>query len=348
MQRDDYTIALICALPEELAAAGIILDETHDNLPRLPSDDNIYTLGKIGKHNVVIACLPAGCIGLVSAATVATQLRTSFPSIEFGLMLGIGGGVPSQRHDIRLGDIVVSQPTGTFGGVIQYDSGKMTREGVFVPTGQVNRPPAILLSAVSKLRANHAKFGHHLCDSMMPAATEFPSLYTYPGAEQDNLFQAEYDHYGNSPTCASCDTKRLELRDPRPVQTPAIHYGLIASGNLVMRHGTTRDEWGRKLGILCFEMEAAGLMDCFPCLVVRGICDYADSHKNKVWQPYAALAAAGYVKELLDVVPIIDTAGTRLAAQRLHDHSKLCLHVEVVDFKALATCFTCYRALGVC
>jgi nucleoside phosphorylase len=49
-------------------------------------------------------------------------------------------------------------------------------------------------------------------------------------------------------------------------------------------------------------MEAAGLMDNFPCLVIRGICDYADSHKNKQWQGYAAATAAAYAKELLSMI----------------------------------------------
>lgn len=84
-----------------------------------------------------------------------------------------------------------------------------------------------------------------------------------------------------------------------------MHYGLVASGNQVMKHGRTRDRWARELGILCFEMEAAGLMDYFPCLVIRGICDYADSHKNKQWQEYAAATAAAYAKEILLVIPAI-------------------------------------------
>jgi nucleoside phosphorylase len=66
-----------------------------------------------------------------------------------------------------------------------------------------------------------------------------------------------------------------------------------------MKHGATRDKLSRQDNILCFEMEAAGMMDHFPCLVVRGICDYCDSHKNKQWQPYAAATAAAYAKELL-------------------------------------------------
>ena len=73
-------------------------------------------------------------------------------------------------------------------------------------------------------------------------------------------------------------------RSARDRHDPVIHYGLIASGNQVIKHGGTRDKLGRELKILCFEMEAAGLMDNFPCLMIRGICDYADSHKGKEWQ----------------------------------------------------------------
>lgn len=56
--------------------------------------------------------------------------------------------------------------------------------------------------------------------------------------------------------------------------------------------------------VLYFEMEAAGLMDSFQCLVVRWICDYADSYRKKRWQPYAAATAAAPAKELLYIVPI--------------------------------------------
>lgn len=47
-------------------------------------------------------------------------------------------------------------------------------------------------------------------------------------------------------------------------------------------------------------MEAAGLMDDFPCLVIRGICDYADAQKTDTWHAYSAIAAAAYAKELLE------------------------------------------------
>ena len=152
LRHDEYTVGWVCALPVELAAAQEMLDEEHCDLERDPAnkDDNLYALGSINGHNVVIVCLPAGRIGNNPAAVVATQLNSTFKAIRFGLMVGIGGGVPSAEADIRLGDVVVSQPHGTFGGVVQYDSGKATPSG-FARTGSLNSPPQILLGAVAKV-----------------------------------------------------------------------------------------------------------------------------------------------------------------------------------------------------
>src|SRR5205085_8648875 len=114
----DYTVGWICALPSELTAAMAMLDERHSALGQHPADHNHYTLGRMGQHNVVIAGLPVGQKGNNSAATVATRMRYSFEGIRFGLMVGIGGGVPSKEHDIRLGDVVVSKPGPQNGGVV--------------------------------------------------------------------------------------------------------------------------------------------------------------------------------------------------------------------------------------
>jgi nucleoside phosphorylase len=100
-----------------------------------PNDNNDYILGKVGKHNVVIAVLPEGEYGTSSAASVARDMLHSFPNIRIGLMVGIGGGAPSRKHDIRLGDIVVSAPRDGKGGVFQYDFGKTIQDQSFRPTG---------------------------------------------------------------------------------------------------------------------------------------------------------------------------------------------------------------------
>lgn len=124
--------------------------------------------------------------------------------------------------------------------------------------------------------------------------------FTYPGVNEDILFKASYVHEDDKPLCNSCDPGQVVPRPPRESTAPFIHYGLIASANQVMKNGRTRDKLGEELGILCFEMEAAGLMNHFPCLVIRGICDYSDSHKNKQWQDYAGATAAAYARELLE------------------------------------------------
>jgi nucleoside phosphorylase len=289
-----------------MAAALAMLDEQHKPLLQASSDHNNYQLGRIGDHNVVVACLPAGITGTTSAATVTAQMLSSFQSIRFGLMVGIGGGVPSKERDIRLGDVVVSEPMSTFGGVVQYDFGKTVQEGRFVRTGSLNKPSAVLLAAVARLKADHMIKDNKLQQTVSEMVMKNPKMqanFTYQGAQNDQLFRADYDHVGTANTCEQCDKSKLIDRQERPANEPRIHYGLIASGNQVMRHGITRDRIGGELGVLCFEMEAAGLMDNFPCLVIRGICDYADSHKNKRWQEYAAAVAAGYAKELLYVMP---------------------------------------------
>ncbi|KAK5053134.1 hypothetical protein LTR84_002108 [Exophiala bonariae] len=304
----DYTVGWICALPLELAAATAMLDEIHPPLSNSPTDHNTYTLGQMGVHNVAVACIPSGVYGTTSAATVAHDMESTFPSVRVRLMVGIGGGAPSEQADIRLGDVVVSKPAGNHSGVVQYDYGKTVQHGGFERVGTLNKPPQLLLTAVSRLQANHMLRPSRIPDYLTEIATNYPDMaakFTQSVRLQDQLFDARYEHNKSESNCKHCDPGRLVYRPVRSGNHPGIHYGLIASGNQVMKHGETRERLAQQLGILCFEMEAAGLMDQFPCLVIRGICDYADSHKNKVWQNYAAVTAAAYAKELLSVVSAI-------------------------------------------
>ncbi|KAJ5726561.1 uncharacterized protein N7483_007918 [Penicillium malachiteum] len=130
-----YTVGWICALPVEYLAAQEFLDEEHAKPSFVsPNYTNDYALGRIGDHNVVIAVLPNGEYGTASAANVATNMLNSFHNIRIGLMVGIGGGVPSKSHDIRWGDIVVSAPSGDKSGVFQYDFGKSIQDMSFQHT----------------------------------------------------------------------------------------------------------------------------------------------------------------------------------------------------------------------
>ena len=131
----DYTVGCICPMGVELAPVQAMLDHVHPSLPT-QRDQNGYILGDMEGHNIAIAVLAE--IGTSATAVVATQLLNDFPSIRFGLLVGIGGGVPDEEedgNDIRLGDVVVSKPTASFGGVVQYDLGKYSTGGGFERTG---------------------------------------------------------------------------------------------------------------------------------------------------------------------------------------------------------------------
>ncbi|PNP76030.1 hypothetical protein FNYG_10588 [Fusarium nygamai] len=293
LQHEDYSIGWISALPLEMTAAEIMLDHIHPPLPQHPQDGNTYTLGSIDEHNVVIACLPKGQYGTNNAATVANDMARSFPQIQHRLMVGIGGGAP-KLTDIRLGDVVVSTE------VVQSDLGKLIPNDQFQRTSYPIRPPHSLMTAVSKLQASHSG-GQNQMPAILSGGVSKLAHYARPNM-LDRLFKSDY-HHTVSENCDFCDQSRLVSRPARPNTDPFIHYGRIASGNQVVKDARTRDELSEELGVICFEMEAAGLMNSSPCLVVRGTCDYSDSHKTKTWQEYAALAAAAYAKELLTSIP---------------------------------------------
>ncbi|VUC28740.1 unnamed protein product [Clonostachys rosea] len=285
---NEYTVGWVCALPKEQTAAIAMLDERHGPLPKPPNDCNTYSLGSIGGHNIVIACLPQGKIGTNSAAAVATRLSSTFPSIKVGLMVGIGGGIPPK---VRLGDVVVSSPSGRYPGVVQWDIGKAEEGGTFRQTGSLNNPPVSLLTALTTLQSENELYGSQIPDYLHEMEQKWPRLkskYTWSSSLVDPSVAGEESH------------SQLENIN--------IHYGLIASGNQVIKDATFRDSLDQRFDgdVLCLEMEAAGLINFFPCLVIRGICDYADSQKNNEWQEYAAALSAAFAKELLQYVQTSD------------------------------------------
>ncbi|KAL5610976.1 hypothetical protein FOBRF1_007093 [Fusarium oxysporum] len=314
---NEYTVGWVCALPKEQTAATAMLDQRHADLPKPLNDPNTYTLGSFGGHNVVIACLPKGQIGNNPAATVAAFMVSTFPSIRFGLMVGIGGGIPPK---VRLGDVVVSTPVGQFPGVVQWDFGKAKEGGSFERTGSLSSPPTSLLTALTKLETEHEMKGSRIQEYLDELKQKWPKLvpkYLRSDSLEDVLFNANYSHVAESTDCGSitgrgddeegeencqfCDKTHVVRRKPRDMR---VHYGLIASGNQVVKDATIRDRLIKDLGghVLCVEMEAAGLVNNFPCIVIRGICDYADSHKNQDWQEHAAAVAAAFAKELLQYI----------------------------------------------
>ncbi|THV73569.1 hypothetical protein D6D28_03175, partial [Aureobasidium pullulans] len=331
-----YTVGWICAIPTESIAASLFLDgEEHERLTYVSTNDNNdYTLGEMAGHNVVIAVLPDGEYGQTSATAVVKDMLSSFPNIRVGFMVGIAGGAPTSKNDIRLGDIVVSSPHDDTGGVLQYDYGKMIQGQGFLQTGFLNQPSTLVRTAVSGLKAQYKKKGNVIetkIKTILDEYTELSEEFGRPDGDKDRLYKADVVHPAEiEGTCGDiCGTQPEKLverraRTLREDKRTIIHYGTIASGSWLMKDAHARDLLAEERGVLCFEMEAAGLMNHLPCLVVRGICDYSDSHKNKDWQGYAAMAAAAYVKDLL----------TRMVPSRVEAEAKL---KEVIDSDLVLT-----------
>jgi len=310
----NYTIAWICVLPLELAASRAMLDEEHLPLPNQPGDDNTYVLGRIHRNNVVMACLPAQC-GTNNAATVAANLKQSFPRIRASLIVGVSSASPRQA-DLFLGDVVVGTR------VMQYDLGRVVGGGGggFEGTAIPMTPAPLLNAAVSALRSKHTT--HRPNDGIaILLQNRLPNL-SRPD-RPDRLFQASYEHHPpGAPTCGDCDPQKLQPRARRLDDNPKIHYGVIASGSSVIQDGNARDDIAQPLDALCFDTEAAAMMDSLQCLPIRGICDYSDSHKNKEWLDYAATTAAAYARELLGVIPPSSGELSRADALRVNTASE--------------------------
>jgi nucleoside phosphorylase len=285
---DSYTVGWICALPEtELAVSGAMLDKRHAVLPLTDSGDTTtYLLGKIGPHNVVMACCPDQETGKVSAALVAKDMLRTFKAVRFCLMVGIGGGVPrfeldeteqdlddaleywdsQEQRDIRLGDVVIGSQTKTTPAVVQFDFGKALHGGKWEVSGALNDPPDTVRGAISQLKGEHIRKGTHTLSKHLLAMTkENPGLarnFKYQGVEKDQVIKPHIVHPKNAETCKACfgsgNANVVQQKRRKDPLIPVLHYGTIGSADQVMKDPAKRDALHKEHKIICFEMEAAG------------------------------------------------------------------------------------------
>ncbi|RPA81469.1 hypothetical protein BJ508DRAFT_112407 [Ascobolus immersus RN42] len=324
-----YTIGWICALELESTAAAIALDERLDEPDDLPSqDEQKYRFGRIGKHYIVIAVPARGDTGEVTVAQTAIHMVRTFRNLRIALMVGIGGGAPigSSPRDLRLGDVVVGIPGNDHNGLLQHDFGKHIQDETYIKAKtSFNRPPRFICQNVTdmvtdrKLNPGGRWMLYEEVEQLLEEYDHLRDDYERPDASTDFLFPSEFKHPISGAECWECCKAHLQTarRSPRmrrerlrsatgPAQhqsvpdfDPVVHEGLIATGNTVIRDAALRDRFAKQYGVLCFEMEAAGLMNTLPCLVIRGISDYCDTHKSDTWQGYAALVATAYAKRLI-------------------------------------------------
>lgn len=282
---DEFQVGWICTLPIEFATAIEMLDEEFNSVPKPDRADwNTYCLGRIGVHYVAIACLPDGQNGIHSAATIVRHMLYTFKSLRTDLMVGIGSGIPSQKHDIRLGDVVVSCPRKTCGGVAQYDVGKIGGNGKVHQAGPLDAPPTLLLSAVTTVRAHaltdYPRYLEYM-DEVTTRNAKTRKIFRRPSPESDRLFQIGYGHLNGAATCDGCAVQWEVTREEREGDLTQVRYGIVATGNTVINDGMGREQIPHETRALCFKKNAAGLMQISPCIIIRGISDYADSHKGE-------------------------------------------------------------------
>lgn len=313
----------VCALPKEQTAALSILDVEHVTPPKRFNDPNAYILGSVGPHNVAIVCLPKGVYGTIPAAMATSWLVSTFPSIKFALMVGIGAGVPPR---VRLGDVVVSVPVAEYSGVVQWDMGK-TKDGKFERTGFLNSPPQSLLTAFGKMESYISNKRFDIPDYL--GYIEKRLQPAKPWREFGNiLYGADNPHQAAESTPPPGHPAiPVRMRDN---QVMLIHPGLIASGNQVIKDEDFRNKKNDEFNkyTLCFEMEGAGVMTSFPCMIIRGICDYADAEKKKDLQEYAAAVAAAVAKELLKYIDPIEV-DEEPTASKILERGKLFLSSNI-------------------
>ncbi|CAG7563758.1 unnamed protein product [Fusarium equiseti] len=344
--RRGFEIAIICAPDIGADAVEALFDchWDHDGPPfdKEPDDPNAYSTGVMGRHNVVLAYMTG--TGKAHAATVASNCRNSFRGIKLCLVVGVCGVVPfgPANDEIILGDVIISD------GVIQHDLGRQL-PGRFVRKSSVldslGRPNQEIRGVLGKLKGlRHRRQLSSKVSDYLNVLRQEPELRAeYPGTTKDRLFEASYLHTEDRKLCGQlgCNgdlvsRSRLETAEMHP--TPAIHFGLVASGDSVMKSGEDRDRIAATEGVIAFEMEAAGVWDTFPCVVIKGACDYADSHKSKVWQRYAAATAVACAKAFLSFWVPSPTQDTSYLAPKFGSSLSLGTH-ETPDTSPMASVY---------
>jgi nucleoside phosphorylase len=358
--RDDFEVAIVCALKAEFDAISLVIDEFWDNrndpYGKAMGDTNSYRTGRIGKHNV--ALLQLRQMGKAHAAAAAASLRSSFNRLRLVLLVGGCAAVPQRKNaNIVLGDIIIST------GIVQYDFGRKFPDQFIrkdTPQDNLVKPCKEIGNVITALQTSDVT--NHLLKRTATLLTDlqknardkgYGTRYEYPGVYEDKLFKSDFHHKHHNLECrvcgmtddSICDTalgttcedlgceekglvtgrqrieEKLKLCQDGDIahQNPNIFFGLVGSGDTVMKSGCDRDKLAAAEDILAFEMEAAGLWEDVPSLVVKSVFDYGDSHKNKKWHHFSSATAACAARAIIERLPrtgecslSVPTVGKRL------------------------------------
>jgi len=294
-----FTILIAVADSFQLAAVRVLFDQEYASISMPACDTNAYVLGRIGEHDVVVAGLPAGHSGSISVASVIAGAHHSFPDIRKAVMLGVAGAAPSEKYDVRLGDVVVTLER----GVVQFDMGKLGSATSFTVTSTMAPPGKWWVGGLTKLRSDE------MLDGPLPLANGAEAIASSMAPCAQSLFRRP----GEVPVPEG----RTERKEAHVI------YGVIASGNSVVSNTVARNAIAAEHDAVCFDTEAAGVaVQELDYCCIRGIVHNSDGDALKVcffcfhvaqtdglkqtkskWAGHGAAMAAAYLKCLLDALP---------------------------------------------
>lgn len=264
-------------------------------------------------------------------------MQSSYTGVQLALLTGVCRSVPliGQHEEIFLGNVIISKTVFQYNLGWHYPDRFVRKHIVDNNLGRANKDIHSFIAlfethmGLDRLKKRTAHYLKQLQYGAAQRRRRGKCDYMYPGMAEDKLFKPAHQHkHHKSPTCIcrycvedadpvcdkalsspctdlGCDDEQHVARkrfhglsgdNPQPM----VHVGSVASGDKVMKSSTERDKLSREAGIIAFEMEGAGIWDEVPCIVVKGVCDYADSHKHPGWQNYAAAAAAAATKAILE------------------------------------------------
>ncbi|KAJ6153608.1 purine and uridine phosphorylase [Penicillium chermesinum] len=330
----DYNIAWICPTRLVYTAARTFLDQAQDPSGHLVSlNTAFHTLGSIGKRRILIAtCRDQEYdeVGSPLSSDVISDVLLHYDNICIFMIIGLGSGLPTPKNDIRLGDIVVAVGPEEHLDFATPMPQSETQAGLQLIGGWLNDSHVEHLDDNTRLRTDlmdlSRSYNHEGCplgnmvNQVLANRPRMRRRYGRPDPVTDRLHKSDTQHpqeIEKSTSLDMADQNTSSLVSP-PERTgdndkPSIHFGTIASSRDIIKSTTVRDKLASERGILCIETEHTEVPHYTPCLSIRGICDYADSHKTKDWQGYAAMVACAYAKEALscDTISAIVASGTK-------------------------------------
>jgi nucleoside phosphorylase len=242
-------------------------------------------------------------MGVSSAAAAAVDCRRSFRKVEIALVVGICGAVPiipGTKTPIYLGDVIISDGIIPYRNVRIFTNQSIQRNALH---DMMAKPKRHIMALLAKLRVKSSSetLEEETRKNLEALGASDPAM-RYPGIQADRLFEADYEHVESKEKChrgGLCDDRRITRYRRGDIANPKIHIGTMASGDALMKSAKERDRIAQEKEIIGFEMEANGVWDEMPSLVIKAVNDYADSHKNDIWQRYAAASAAAAMKAFL-------------------------------------------------